>query len=91
MLIELRRQLDATRLAPWPERVVFKLFARLLARPGLFSLAARAGRLFQRPFVRDGRIRRLPLVLGDWTRTRDLPAVAPRTFSERWAELERER
>ena len=33
---------------------------------------------------------RLPLFFGEWTRSRDLPAVAGRTFSERWAELERE-
>jgi hypothetical protein len=43
----------------------------------------------QRPFVRDGKLRTLPLFFGKWTRTRDLPPVAARTFSERWKELER--
>jgi hypothetical protein len=33
----------------------------------------------------------VPLVFGEWTRTRDLPAVAARTFTERWRDLERER
>jgi L-lactate dehydrogenase complex protein LldF len=90
MLIELRRDLDERRIAPWPERVVFKTFARLLRRPALYRLAARGARLFQMPFVRDGAVRGVPFFFVDWTRTRDLPAVAPRTFQERWPELERE-
>jgi hypothetical protein len=27
----------------------------------------------------------LPLFFSEWTRTRDLPPVASRTFQERWA------
>jgi len=90
MLIELRREVDQQGIAPWPERVVFQAFAGLLQRPRLYRLGARLGRLLQRPFVRGGRIRRLPGVFGEWTRTRDLPPVARRTFHERWAALERE-
>ncbi len=45
----------------------------------------------QRPFVRDGRLRALPFFLRKWTDHRDLPPVAKRSFTERWAELERER
>src|SRR5213592_950338 len=90
MLIELRRQVDEERIAPWTERLAYGLMEKVLARPGLYRLVARIARLLQRPFVRDGALRRLPLVFGDWTRTRDLPAVAPRTFHERWKELARE-
>jgi L-lactate dehydrogenase complex protein LldF len=90
MLIELRREVDEQGIAPWPERVVFRVFAWLLQRPGLYRLGARLGRLLQRPFVRGGRIRRLPGFFGEWTRTRDLPAIASRTFQERWADLQRE-
>jgi hypothetical protein len=43
----------------------------------------------QRPFVRGEKLRSLPLFFGQWTRTRDLPPVAARTFSERWKELGR--
>ena len=89
MLIELRREVDEKRIAPWIERVVFTSVGWLLARPLLYGLAGRIARVLQRPFVRDGAIRSLPL-FGDWTRTRDLPAVASRTFRERWSELERE-
>src|SRR5881397_2580463 len=90
MLIELRRQVDEKRIAPWIERVVFESFGWLLTRPALYRRVAPIARLLQRPFVRDGAIRSLPLFFGDWTRTRDLPRVAPRTFQERWKELERE-
>jgi len=87
MLVELREHLDREKIAPWPERMVFRAFRRLLLSPAAFRLSARAGRWLQRPFVRAGRLRGLPLLLGNWTRTRDLPPVAPRTFRERWKEL----
>jgi L-lactate dehydrogenase complex protein LldF len=87
MLIELRREVDEGKIAPWTERVVFKTLARLLRSPALYRLSARIGRTLQRPFVRDGRIRTLPYFFGNWTRTRDLPPVAARTFQERWRDL----
>jgi L-lactate dehydrogenase complex protein LldF len=90
MLVDLRRDVSERRIAPWPERVLFGAFARLLTRPTLYRAAARLGRLLQRPLARGGVVRRVPLFLGDWTRTRDLPAIAARTFQERWADLERE-
>jgi L-lactate dehydrogenase complex protein LldF len=90
MLIELRKEVDEQGIAPRPERLVFRTFAWLLGHPRLYRLAASLGRLLQRPFLRAGRIRRLPLFFADWTRTRDLPAVAARTFQERWAALERD-
>jgi L-lactate dehydrogenase complex protein LldF len=85
MLIDLRREVDDKKIAPWTERVAFKLLAMLLQRPRIYGFAAKAGRLLQRPFARDGRIGRLPLFFGEWTRTRDLPPIAARTFQERWA------
>jgi L-lactate dehydrogenase complex protein LldF len=90
MLIELRKDVGERRIAPWSERVVFAAFARLLGRPALYRLVGRVGRALQRPFVRDGAIRGLPAFFGHWTRTRDLPPIAARTFQERWAELARE-
>jgi L-lactate dehydrogenase complex protein LldF len=90
MLVELRREVDERRIAPWPERAVFGALGWVLRQPALYRLSASLGRLMQRPFLREGVIRRLPLVLGHWTRTRDLPPVAARTFQERWAELEHE-
>jgi L-lactate dehydrogenase complex protein LldF len=90
MLIELRAENVEHTVAPREERLVFRLLARLLTRPRLYRLAAPLARLAQRPFARRGAIRNVPGFFGEWTRTRDLPAVAGRTFSERWSELERE-
>ncbi len=87
MLIELRRQVDEEHIAPWTERVVFKTFARVLVHPALYRLGARIGRVLQRPFIREGRIRALPSFFGQWTKTRDLPPVAARTFQERWRDI----
>ena len=87
MLIELRKEVDERRIAPWSERLVFKALARILRSPALYRLGARIGRTAQRPFVRAGRIRALPSFFGRWTKTRDLPPVAARTFQERWREL----
>jgi L-lactate dehydrogenase complex protein LldF len=87
MLIELREHLDREKIARWSERMVFKAFRRLLLSPGAFRLSARAGRWLQVPFVREGRLRGLPLLFSSWTRTRDLPPVAAQTFRERWKEL----
>ena len=89
MLVELREQVDREKIAPWGERMLFGLARRAMASSALFRLGARLGRLAQRPFVRNGRLRGLPLFFGQWTRTRDLPPVAARTFSERWKDLER--
>ena len=48
------------------------------------TLAQRLGRLVQRPFVRGGRIRRLPPPLSRWTRTRDLKALPAESFRSWW-------
>ena len=90
MLIELRKEVDDRRIAPRSERMVFAAFGWLLRQPALFRLAAPVARLLQRPFARGGRIEKLPFLFGEWTRSRDLPPVAGRTFTERWAALSRE-
>jgi L-lactate dehydrogenase complex protein LldF len=88
MLIELREGLDRERVASPTERLVFKAFRRVLMSPTAFQLCVRLGRIVQRPFVTDGRLRELPLFFAKWTETRDLPPVAAKTFQERWKELQ---
>jgi L-lactate dehydrogenase complex protein LldF len=46
----------------------------------------RLSRVGQRLLARRGMIRRAPFPLSRWTRGRDMPPVADRTFRERWAE-----
>jgi L-lactate dehydrogenase complex protein LldF len=78
MLIALRAELDAERIAPRRERALFKAAGAVLQRPALFRLAVRLGRALQRPLSRFA---------GRWTAHRDLPPLARRTFFERRREL----
>ncbi len=82
-LIRLRAKVAAAR-ASAPERWGFAWWARLWSRPGGYRLVGRLLRLGQAPLARHGRIRRAPFPLSRWTRDRDLPAVARRSFRERW-------
>jgi L-lactate dehydrogenase complex protein LldF len=88
MLIELRQHLDRDKIAPWGERLAFRALRRALMSPAAFRLSAAVGRVLQRPFVRDGRLPALPSLFSSWTKTRDLPPVASRTFRERWKDLQ---
>ncbi|HEY7207746.1 MAG TPA: LutB/LldF family L-lactate oxidation iron-sulfur protein [Gaiellaceae bacterium] len=68
-----RRERSAMRAVGWTFR-----------RPRRFVLARRLGRLAQRPFAREGVIRRLPPPLSRWTRTRDLKPLAAESFRDWW-------
>jgi L-lactate dehydrogenase complex protein LldF len=73
------------------ERMAFKLWAAVMARPRLYEWSTRLSRGLQRFIVRDGRIgkvgsllSRLAPPLGAWTRARDMRPLATRTFREQW-------
>lgn len=87
-LLALRRDVARER-AGLLERQAFRWWARVWSRPRLYRLAARLSRVGQVAFARGGRIRRAPWPLSRWTKGRDLPPVASKTFHERWKERER--
>src|SRR5579859_226817 len=70
VLLHLRAEAVAT--APLSERFAMGVLAAIFRGRRRFLLAQRLARLAQRPFVRGGRIRRLPGPLAAWTSTRDL-------------------
>jgi L-lactate dehydrogenase complex protein LldF len=90
MLLHLRAELAES---PDPERrsatgsmhLMARAYARLMSRPRLLLAGTKLARILQMPLARRGMIRRsrLPL-LSRWTRSRDLPALPPRTFRELW-------
>jgi L-lactate dehydrogenase complex protein LldF len=83
VLLHLRRKaVEAT--APRSERIVMRALAWVFARQGRFALAERLGAFAQLPFVRRGRIPRLPPPLAAWTRTRDLKPLARESFRRWW-------
>lgn len=85
MLIGIRQKSAEAKLTHPVERLIFRGFGWMMERPGIYRAAQRAGRWLARPLVRDGRIRSAPPPLTGWITTRELPALAPRSFSEIWA------
>lgn len=86
LLRKLREQQFEQGLRPWPERAALTLWATLARRPRLYGLLTRwAVRALRAWAGQHGRIRALPGA-GGWTRTRDLPAPAGRTFRELYRE-----
>jgi L-lactate dehydrogenase complex protein LldF len=83
-LLALRREVALDR-ASRGERLAFRLWAEAWKTPGRFRWFARVSRVLQVPLTLGGRrLRRAPFPLSRWTRGRELPAVARRTFRERW-------
>ncbi len=85
LLLKLRsRQVDEG-LAGKAQQIAFKGFETTMKSPVLYNISGKAGRTVQKPFVRDG-VRSLPGPLGGWTKSRDLPPLAEKSFRELWRE-----
>jgi L-lactate dehydrogenase complex protein LldF len=72
--------------APRGERAAMRAAGFVFASGGRLRAAQRAARFLQRPFVRNGSLRRLPPPLDRWTATRDLKPVARQSFRDWWRE-----
>ena len=86
MLIGLRKDTQAVRAASWEERLLFRLWTKVMASPKGFRRALAAARMLQAPLVRAGRWRWAPPPLSQWIAERELPAVASRSFRDWWRE-----
>src|SRR5262249_43477389 len=71
------------RRLPAAEAVAMAAASWVMASPGRYAAAQRAGRA-ARALGRGGRIRRLPPPLSAWTAARDAPAPPAQTFREWW-------
>jgi len=71
---------------PLLERAAIKLWAFAMKRRFLYNFAFRSAAILQRPLMRDGKLKRLPFAFGGWTRNRDFPAVAKKSFRSMWRE-----
>ncbi len=91
ILLDLRREVKKSEARdPWwkptqsnIERLGFTIWAWVMRRPRLYELAGVAAQLAL-PAERGGWIREVPGPLSQWTKWRDLPRPAPRSFRQLW-------
>ena len=90
MLLHLRKEIaegdqQAGRSkSPLLERLAFRFWSMTVRSPWAMRMANAFGRALQLPLSRGGWLKRLPPPLGGWTKHRDFPAVASKSFSARW-------
>ena len=83
-LLELREDAVRARAGGASWTAGFRCFAEATRRPRVWALGERVARLVLRPFERRGGVRNGPGLLGLWTRSRDFPPLARRSFRELW-------
>lgn len=75
----------ARNAAPRGERASFRFWAWAMKRPRVYAWGSGLLRLAQRLFARNGWIQHVPLFpVSGWTLHRDFPALARRSFRQRW-------
>ena len=89
MLLKLRGQLaqgvSGQRKVSWRERFGIGVWAKTVRSERSLAWIRRLAVMVQRPFVTQGRMRRIPLPpFSRWTRQRDFPALARRSFHQLW-------
>jgi L-lactate dehydrogenase complex protein LldF len=82
MLLALREDEVDEAIPAWWERVLERAVAAAFAQPRVYRWGAGAGRIFQRPLVRDGGLD-LPNVVNPFGERR-LPSLAKRSFRDMW-------
>ncbi|MDQ4043158.1 MAG: LutB/LldF family L-lactate oxidation iron-sulfur protein, partial [Actinomycetota bacterium] len=86
LLLKLRNRQVEEELASKSQRAAFKVFENTMKRPALYKISGKAGRIAQKPLLRDGTVRPIPGPMSGWTGSRDLPPLAKKSFRELWEE-----
>lgn len=94
LLLHLRAESQEKAPPPSPEPVPIsehtsmRLWAWAMKRPWAYSLGASLARVGQKLLARQGWIRKVPAYpASKWTAGRDLPALAPKSFRQRWNDI----
>jgi len=94
LLLDLRSK--AQEMAPAPrakgallrEKTMMSIWAWAFSRPWVYALGGRMARWGQVLLARSGWIRKVPLYPASrWTEARDVPALARKSFHQRWKEI----
>ena len=80
VLLDFRNELVRTRRVPFFEPWAMRLAAFGMAHPTLYKLAQRLMPGILQPLSRDGWVKFLPGPSGGWTKVKDLPLPAKRSF-----------
>jgi L-lactate dehydrogenase complex protein LldF len=84
-LINLRRDITNQRLNGRFERLIYRVWAWGMKSPLIYRLIVAAQKFdLRRRAHKTGWIRSLPMFVAGWTKVRDMPAPAKRTFHQIW-------
>ena len=87
LLLHLRSEVISSGAGAWTERLGIRRWHNAMKTRKALEGSARLGRLLQRPLTRNGLIKRMRApAVGAWTKQRDFPAIAAKSFAERWRE-----
>jgi L-lactate dehydrogenase complex protein LldF len=86
LLLKLRNRQVNEGLANKAQEIAFKGFENTMRSPALYKISGKAGRVAQKPLLREGSVRPLPGPTSAWTNSRDLPPLAEKPFRELWKE-----
>lgn len=85
LIVELRRRLVREQGLPVVQRAIYSV----INNRRLFHSMLRTAAITQKPFVKDGFIRHLPMFLSDVTKDRSLPAIADVPFRDKIKQIKR--
>jgi iron-sulfur cluster protein len=83
LILELRRRLAVEQGQPMVQKAIFSV----VNNRRMFHTMLRAASLGQKPFVKQGFIRHLPLFLSSMTEFRSLPEIAAEPFRDRFKKI----
>jgi len=86
LLIWLRRKSVNERLSNPVEKLMIQIWLTMMKSVMLYRFVSKAGRLLQPVFLKKDSALRVPI----WSKTRDFPVLAAKTFKELWPEIEKE-
>jgi len=93
MLLYLRKELTEGNTYPNDrnvsilEKIAMKIWGLSMANRITVNITNRIMRLLQIPFLKNGRIVKLPPPLSGWTMHRSLPKLAAKPFNKIWSEF----
>jgi L-lactate dehydrogenase complex protein LldF len=87
LLLKLRNRQIKEGMVGKAQKTTFKVFENTMKTLALYKITGNAGRVAQKPLLReDGSARYIPGPMSGWTRSRDLPPLAEKSFRELWKE-----